>query len=298
MSEYTLGIDIGGTSVKLGVVKADEGIVWRRQVPFVKGDPMQMLGSIAEAAKAALSQFEIDVVGVSVAGKVDPRRGTTQADNLGWMNVPVRDSLKKLLGRPVWIDNDGECAMLAEWKDGACAGVRNVAYFTYGTGVGGGLIIDGRPYRGRLHSGAELGHVIVHGGADALPCNCGHSGCYEVYASTTALKRLLDNQFTVKEIVDNARAGEDRFVQAFDNYIEEIALGLISVMAVLSPDCVVLGGGLSNAGEFFLSAVQRRMDRCEPWLTAPTKIVLAKYGNDAGMLGAAALAERHLKRRR
>lgn len=293
MNGYTLGLDIGGTSVKMGVADTRRDIVWRHQIPFVVGDPIAMMETIACEAQPALDRYAIERVGVSMAGKVNPEAGTTQADNLHWMDVPVRDTLARLLNRPVWIDNDAECAMLAEWRDGACAGAENVAYFTYGTGVGGAMIVDGKPYRGRLHSAAELGHIIIHGGPDARKCNCGHSGCYETYASATALKRMLDNRYSVLQIVDGAKAGAQPFADTFSYYIEEVALGLISVMAVLAPDYVVLGGGLSNAGEFFLSSVQNRMNRCEDWLTRPTKIVLARYGNDAGVLGACALADRN-----
>lgn len=289
-----MGIDIGGTSVKLCVTRTGEGIVWRRQIPFEKIEPQKMLQKIARAAKPGIEEHQVRHVGVSMAGKVNPRLGTTQADNLHWLDVPVRDTLKSLLGLPVWIDNDAQCAMLAEWQDGACAGAKNVVYLTYGTGIGGGMIINGRPYRGRLNSGGEMGHVITHGGG--RPCNCGHSGCYETYASTTALKRMMGGRFSVKEIVDGAKAGETKFARVFDQYIEEVALGLISVMAVLSPDYVVLGGGLSNAGDFFLEKVRTRMAKCEEWLTKPTKIVLAIYGNDAGMIGAAALAGLHFNK--
>lgn len=287
----TLGIDIGGTSVKLGVVQPGTGIVWRKQLPFEKIDPIQMLEKIADAARQSLKEYPISSVGVSTAGKVDPRKGTTQADNLKWFDVPVRDTLAGMIGLPVAIDNDAQCALIAEWTDGACASAQNVAYLTYGTGIGGAMIINGQPYRGRMNSGGEMGHIIIHGGG--RKCSCGHRGCYEAYASTAALKRMMNGRHSVRQIVDGARAGDARFVRVFDQYIEEVALGLIGVMAVLSPDYVVLGGGLSNAGEFFLNKVQQRMDRCEPWLTTPTQIVLAKYGNDAGILGAAALAGLH-----
>lgn len=293
-SRLAMGIDIGGTSVKLGVIAAGEGIVWRKQIPFEKGDPQAMLNKISDTAKSAFEAYPVTHVGVSMAGKVNPKAGTTQADNLQWMDVPVRGILKRSLGLPVWIDNDAQCAMVAEWADGACAGARNVAYLTYGTGIGGAMIIDNKPYRGRLNSGGEMGHVIIHGGG--RPCACGHNGCYEAYASTSALKRMMGGRYSVREIVDGAKTDEPKFARVFDAYIEEVALGLISVMAVLSPDYVVLGGGLSNAGEFFLSAVERRMSKCQDWLTRPTKIVLAKYGNDAGMLGAAALADIHFKK--
>ncbi len=284
-----LGIDIGGTSVKLGVVTPDGEIPWRKQIPFEKGDPETMLHKVAQAAAPALRAYpNVRFAGLSMAGKVNTQLGTTQADNLHWRDVPARDILSGFLGLPVAIDNDAQCAMIAEWMSGACEGAENVAYLTYGTGVGGAMIIDGRPYRGRYNSAAELGHVITHGGG--RPCNCGHRGCYEVYASTTALQRMMGGRYSVKEIVDGAKAGDPQFARVFHHYIEEVALGLISIMAVLSPDCVVLGGGLSNAGEFFLGKVRARMAKCEDWLTRPTQIVLAKYGNDAGILGAAALA--------
>ena len=248
-----------------------------------------MLRKIVDAASPALARFpDICALGVSVAGKVDPAMGTTQADNLRWINVPVRDILARLTSLPVAIDNDAQCALIAEWQSGACVGSENVAYLTYGTGVGGGIIINGRPYRGRSHAGAELGHVITH--ANGRLCNCGHKGCYETYASTTALKRLLRNQFSVKEIIEGAKNAVPQFEHAFELYIHEVALGLASIMAVLSPDVLVLGGGLSNAGDFFLHAVHRKMAAFEPWLTDPTQIVLAHYGNDAGVIGAAAIA--------
>ena len=286
----TLGIDIGGTSIKMAVVVNEREIIWRRQLPFEAGDPQAMLTKIASAARPALLSYPaIQYVGLSMAGKVDPGKGTTQADNLRWHDVPVRDMLSKLIGLPVAIDNDGECAMLAEWKAGACRDVENVVFLTYGTGIGGGLIINGKPYRGRTHSGAELGHVITHAGGNF--CNCGHRGCYETYASTGALKRMLGGRYTVKEIVEGAKAGKPELAKVFSQYIVEVGLGLASIMAVISPDVLVLGGGLSNAGSFFLHAVRAEMKKYQTWLTAPTTIVLAQSGNDAGVLGAAALVK-------
>ncbi|MDL2206889.1 ROK family protein [Eubacteriales bacterium OttesenSCG-928-N13] len=295
MGSHVLGIDIGGTSVKLGIVQDGQEIVWRKQIAFVKGDADQMLSRIAQAASEGIKQYHVSHVGVSVAGKVSPKRGTTQADNLGWMDVPVRHILRKKLSLPVWMENDAQCAMLAEWRSGACQGVSNVAYLTYGTGIGGGMIIQGKPYRGRSHSGGEFGHVITHGGANARRCTCGHRGCYETYASTTALKRMMGNKYSVRQIVDGAKAGKPLFVKAFDAYMDELVLGLVSVMAVLSPEMLVLGGGLSNAGDFFLDSVHAHMAHLEDWLMRPTQVVLAKYGNDAGMLGAAAMADLHFR---
>lgn len=290
-NQFVMGIDIGGTSIKIGVVAYGSDIIWRRQLPFERIEPRAMLEKIAAVAAVAVDQYKISCVGISAAGKVDPVRGTTQADNLGWRDVPVRDIIGELLGTSVFIDNDAQCAMMSEWLNGACVGADNVVYLTYGTGIGGGIIVNGKPYRGKLNSGAELGHIITH--ANGRHCNCGHRGCYEVYASTTALKRMMGDRFSVKEIVDGAKKGDAGFLRVFTHYIEETAIGIASIMAVLSPDYVVLGGGLSNAGEFLLNRVRDRIMRYEPWLTQPTTIVLAKYGNDAGILGAAGMAQRH-----
>lgn len=288
---YTIGIDIGGTSVKMGVVGRDVEPVWRQQIPSLPGEPEAFMHEIALAVREAEKRYEISRVGVACAGAVDLRTGRVWADNLRFTGAPVRDLLAEETGLPVWVDNDAQAAMLAEWTSGACKGVNHALFLSYGTGIGGALILNGQPYRGRSNGGAELGHIITHAGGETCPC--GLVGCYEAYASAKALERMAGRP--AKEAIDLARSGDRQMREIFDAYCAEVAVGIVSLMNVFEPEVVVLGGGISGAGRFFLDNIHRIIADMHAWSFGPDVLItLARHRNDAGLLGAAALAEYYI----
>ena len=189
---------------------------------------------------------------------------------------------------PVWVDNDAQAALAAEVYDGVCRGEKDVVYLTLGTGIGGAMLIDGRPWRGPDYTGAELGHIITH--ARGRKCTCGRRGCFEVYASANALARMA--RCSTQKVVRGVLDGDAEMNSVFNRYIEELAIGVTSLFMVFKPNVLVLGGGLSAAGDVLLTRLQaavgaefeRNPDYCH------MRIALAQHGNEAGVLGAAALA--------
>jgi len=279
------GIDIGGTSVKIGFFDANRVLLRRETLPSVVGDPKTLADQIA----AVVRQMPVDRIGVGTAGAVDPEKGLVTAGNLNWREVPLRQLLEARTGLPVRIDNDAQVALLAEWLSGACQGASNVVYLTLGTGIGGALILDGKPWRGHTHTAAELGHIITH--ADGLPCSCSRRGCFEMYASASALSRL-GNGRSAKEIIDAAARQEAEPSRIFQSYLHELGIGLVTLIVVFNPEVIVLGGGISAAGDILLQGCRAEISR--QFAGRPGyflgDIRLARHGNDAGIIGAASLA--------
>lgn len=288
MGKYIAGVDIGGTSVKFGVLDEHGKLLYSTQVPSVIGDPSAMVELIANLVEQ--SSYQISMVGIGIPGMVLIPQNLVSAVNLKWDNAPLRAMLTRRLCRPVWVDNDAQTQLAAEWWDGACKGLNSVLYLTFGTGVGGALLLNGKPWRGHMNTAGELGHIITH--ADGIQCGCGTRGCYEAYASASALVRMGGGERSAKEIIDMARSGDEEMLCVFDKYLHEVALGIASLYMVFRPEAIVLGGGISGAGEFFLDGVRRELKKIQPNYAdeACQKLCLAMYRNEAGMRGAAALA--------
>ena len=293
MSRYIAGVDIGGTSVKFGVLEEDGSLIDSTQVPSVVGDPEEMVELVARLVEE--SPYPIAMVGVGAPGAVLMPQDLVTASNLKWHDVPFRAMLARRLNRPVWVDNDAQAQMAAEWWSGACKGINNVVYLAFGTGVGGAMMINGKPWRGHQNTAGELGHMITH--ADGEPCSCGMKGCYEVYASASALVRMGGGRKSAKEIIDLAREGDGEMTKVFGQYLHEVALGIAGYYMVFRPEAIVLGGGISAAGEFFLEGVKQALREIQPNFAegACRRMCLAMYRNEAGMRGAAALAAINLR---
>lgn len=280
------GVDIGGTSVKMGLLRETEGLVWQKKIPSVSGDAAEMARRIAAALKECPERPER--IGVGTAGSVRLTDDTVTAGNLSWVDAPLKRLLQEATGLPVWVDNDAQAALAAEVYDGACVGEKDVVYLTLGTGIGGAMLIDGKPWRGPDHTGGELGHIITH--ARGRRCTCGRRGCFEVYASASALARMA--RCSTQKVMRGVLEGDEEMNRVFDRYIEELAIGATSLFMVFKPTVLVLGGGLSAAGDVLLTRLQaavgaefeRNPDYCH------MRIALAQHGNEAGVLGAAALA--------
>jgi predicted NBD/HSP70 family sugar kinase len=211
---YYAGIDIGGTSVKLGIMDEQGNVVWEGSVPTIPGDAPLMADKITAALQE--SGYAFQAAGISCAGRVFKDTGRVIASNLRWVNVPFVAMMETRLNCPIAIDNDVAGAMYGEWSLGVCRHVNYVAYVILGTGVGGAFIIDGKPFRGYNNTGGEVGHMITH--ADGLPCACGGHGCFEQYASARALSRMAGG-ITTQEVFRLAAEGDAHMLQVLDEYL-------------------------------------------------------------------------------
>ena len=280
------GIDIGGTSAKMGVFDTEAGLLSMKKLPTAGAPAEDTVAGIAEFVKRS----NVEYCGIGTAGYVNIESGLITAENLMWDKVPLRRMLEEATGKFVWVDNDANAALMAEFYDGACKGAQTAVQLTLGTGVGGRLIINGRPWRGRRNTACEFGHIITH--ADGLRCTCSHKGCYEMYASAGAMMRYTGKS-SIKAVMDGLAAGESAVEDGFRVYIHELSLGIISLIMTFIPEVVVIGGGLVSAfGERLLNDVRREV--MAEFAENPTlfdgEIRLAVHGNDAGMIGAAMLA--------
>lgn len=289
---YAIGIDIGGTSIKFAKVEENGSILSRAQKPTPVKDPAALADRIAELIRENAGNSFDGPIGVACAGDVSNVTGLVTADNLGWEQAPLKALLTERLGRPVFLEQDAHAAMMAEWESGSLKGEKNALYLTFGTGIGGGAIIDGRPYRELEPDASEYGHMIVHAGGE--PCPCGESGCYERYASTSALVRRAEGFSSAKEVLEAVKAGNESVLPVWNAYIEEVCVGLVNLLTIFAPDALSIGGGISGAGEFFLRSIKAGMEKHASYRRYyhATDIRLAVFGNDAGVLGAAAAARR------
>ncbi len=312
---FYLGLDLGGTNIKAGVVDDDGRIASAIRLPTAADrGPDHGIARLAEAARlavdrAGLAWREIAAVGLGSPGTMDIDAGMLlEPPNLpGWNDLPIRDRLAEALDRPVVFQNDANCAAYGESWAGAGRGVATLALFTLGTGVGGGLVIDGKIHQGRNSHGAEFGHLIVQmeNGREHPP------GCYgrlEAYASATAMvaraiealergqwttlrKRLAARDLTARAIDEEAKAGDPVARRLMRETARYLAVGAVNVMHAIDPDLVLFGGGMVAAGPKFLDDIRADVrSMAFPIPAARTRIDYAALGADAGFLGAAGWA--------
>jgi len=310
--EYRVGIDLGGTGIKVGLVNAEKEIIKRSSLPTdAKRSFLSVTEDIVSAVRSVLEGIEgekIVSVGIGCPGFVDPESGhLVYAGNLNWRNVPLQKELETKLQMPVHIGNDANCAVVGESLAGAAKGKRNVLMITLGTGVGGGVLLDGKLFTGSRGMGAELGHAILV--YDGEACSCGIRGCFEAYASVTALIRqtktmmeregdsLLHEEYRLRGVVDGrtafdaARKGDRAARKVLDQYIRYLAAGLGSQINIFRPEIVLIGGGLSAEKENLLAPLRAVIGDyvfAYKEIGAP-EIRCASLGNDAGIIGAACL---------
>lgn len=307
---YQIGIDIGGTSIKLGLVDEQLQIVRRSSVPFrcVGGDGVADI--IREEVLTLMAQTpaidKVGSIGVVVPGSLDKTQSIVlDAHNLDFHNVPFRAQLQaRFPGTPVYLANDADGAALAELGRGAFKGCQTAVLLTLGTGVGGGVILGGKPFTGGEKRGAELGHMTLVNGGER--CTCGNCGCVESYCSATALIRdgaraaqehpesLLAqgdiSAITAKTVIDCAKQGDETAKAVFDRYVDHLAAACISVVHILDPEVIAIGGGVSHAGDFLFEPLRKlAQEKC--FFSEMGRIVPAAMGNDAGIVGAAMLAQ-------
>ncbi len=281
-----IGIDIGGTSIKLGVVSRDGQIIHRdqRATPSAIGEMARLVYSMAQSARQHHPKAR---VGISCAGTLDSQ-GHITANQMGWVNEPIKKLIHEQFQTPVPIENDAVCALFAEHRHGALKGHDAGILLTLGTGIGGGVVIAGQPMRGHLGLHGEIGHMITH--ANGLDCGCGQQGCWEQYAAARVLGRMAGG-LSPQEVISQVKAG--RMLDIWQAYIDEVVTGLGSLMMIFMPEVIALGGGLSNAGSILIDAIRQAAQKTRAYRTyCPfTQFVSARFQNDAGILGAAALIE-------
>jgi glucokinase len=311
----TIGVDLGGTKMAVGVVDTDQHVSYRSSGASLGLTSDQLLKAIGDGlTRARGDRPRVVAAGLGLPSTIDRRRGVAiNTVNLPIRDVPIRELMTERLGLPVFIDNDANVAALAEHRFGAARGAQNAVMLTIGTGIGGGLILDRRLYRGSSGAGAELGHTVID--LNGPPCqgNCPNHGCVEAMASGTALGRegreaarrepdstlsralAAGEEITGKSVTDAALAG-DRVAREVVALIgSRIGVACSSFANIFDPDVIVFGGGVMAAGELLLEPARREVRaRALPPMNR-TPIVAAELGAEAGMLGAAALAVTELE---
>jgi glucokinase len=308
----TIGIDIGGTKVAAGAVDEQGGIIASARRDTPSHDPTQIEETIADVVRELQATHDVEAVGIGAAGFVDASRSTVIfAPNLAWRDEPLRKAVEARCGLPVVVENDANAAAWAEARFGAGRGQKYLVMLTLGTGLGGGLVIDGQLYRGRLGVAAELGHITVEPGGRR--CGCGGRGCWERYASGRALvreaqeiaslspaiaSRLLDlaggrpEAITGLAVTEAAQDGDEGALEAFRVVGTWLGHGMAAMAAVLDPGMFVLGGGVSAAGELLREPAMRTLQEritARAYREVPT-VRIAELGPEAGIVGAADLA--------
>lgn len=312
MKKHYFGIDIGGTFIKGAIINEDGVIVSKEKIPtdYAKGGD-RVVENIVGLCKKLLSNVDmkmadITAIGMGVPGMIDGKEGVVvTTNNLGWKNFPIAKKVEELTGLAVKISNDANAAALGEMKFGYGGTYKNIIMLTLGTGVGGGIIIDGKIVEGNRGAGAELGHSVIEMGGE--PCTCGRRGCLEAYASATAIirdtKRAMQahpdsklwevgsidavNGKTAFDYYDTDKYAKD----VVDSYIKHLACGITNMATIFRPDAIILGGGVCAQGDTLIKPLKEILDNEIFGKDMGPRVALltAKLENDAGCLGAAAL---------
>lgn len=307
MKTYCFGIDVGGTSVKCGLFHTDGTLVEKWEIPTrTENNGQNILPDVAETINAKLAEKNIDKadvegVGIGIPGPINSRGEAACAVNLYWGFTPVAQILGDLTGLKAQAGNDANVAALGEAWKGAAAGAQNIIMITLGTGVGGGIIINGKILAGSHGAGGEIGHALVVRGEEEK-CNCGNHGCLEQYASATGIVRVAGRvlaaseddstlrelqNITAKDVLDAFKAGDAVAVRIME-YVGDLLGGAIAgFTTVVDPEAIVIGGGVSKAGQPLIDCIEKFYQRYAFSSCKETPIVLATLGNDAGIYGAA-----------
>jgi len=307
---YYIGIDLGGTNIAAGIVDENGKILAQTSTPTLKERPItEIMDDMASLCfklcdESGIAMSEIEAIGVGCPGSVDNKNGMiSYSNNIPMENVKMREYLENKTGKRVNLENDANAAALAEYVING-GGVQSFLFITLGTGVGGGVILDGKIFRGFNGVASEAGHMtLVH---DGEPCTCGKNGCWEAYASVTALinqtkKAIAQNpdsamceceKVTGRTSFDAAKAGDAAAKAVVDQYCRYVADGLTSLVNILEPEKICIGGGISREGEYLLNPVREFVAKYEYNKYCPkTVIEVATLFNEAGIIGAAMAAK-------
>ena len=307
MAEYVFGVDIGGTTVKLGLFDNSGNVLDKWEIPTrTENGGTNILPDIAQSIQDKMSEKNIDKdnvagVGVGAPGPVDGAGIIHKAVNLGWDEMNLKQELSTLLsGMRVEGGNDANVAALGEMWKGGGQGYGNLVAVTLGTGVGGGIIINGKIMTGATGSGGEIGHIHVED-EESEACGCGNYGCLEEYASATGITRLANRKLqardkdsvlrqgevSAKTVFDAVKAGDELAIEVAQQFGEYLGKGLAVIAGVINPEIFVIGGGVSKAGEVLFDYIRPAFDKTVFHGCKDTKFALATLGNDAGIYGAA-----------
>lgn len=313
---YRIGIDLGGTNIVAGVVNENNEIVasakCKTACPRPAAEIINDMAKVAKTAveKAGITMADVKGVGVGSPGTCNKETGVVEyANNLGFVNVPLCAMLEDKLGVKVENENDANAAALGEFYAGAAKGSNSCVCITLGTGVGGGVIIDGKVLTGSNYAGAELGHTVIQ--VNGEPCSCGRNGCWEAYASATALVRQTRRAMQAnpdskmweiagsldkvdgRTAFEGMRAGDAVAKQVVDTYIYYIAVGLVDMVNIFQPDVICIGGGICKEGDTLVEPLRKHIERerYSKHSEKQTRLCVAALGNDAGIIGAACLVK-------
>jgi glucokinase len=293
-----IGFDVGGTNIKAGILDSDCNIISKKITPFPKElGSHNIINAMHETALQMISEnnlnkADVSSLGIAIAGSVDVKNGVViHAYNLDFHNVHITKEMSQYFPDiPVTLINDANAAAFAEFKAGALKGYNNAILLTLGTGIGGGVILNGRLFNGGLGNGVELGHVVLD--MDGPLCTCGIKGCIEEFCTVRwFMRKGKPAGYTeVKEIIDAAKKGERAAVEIFDEFVENLSSALASLANLLDPEIIALGGGISLAGDILYDALHEKVEK-KSFFKYPYKVVPAQLGNDAGTIGAALSSE-------
>lgn len=316
---YYLGIDLGGTNIAAGIVDENHKILLKGSVPtLAHRDGKLIIQDMANLCKKLIKDMGITLDDIAYAGIASPGTANSEtgiveyANNLPFENFPIADLLKEYLGiEKVYIENDANAAAKAEAAAGAAKGAKYSVMITLGTGLGGGIVLDGQVYSGFNHAGAELGHVVIE--KDGKQCSCGRRGCWETYSSATGLVNMTKEHLIkarengvhslIEDLIDgklenvNARVafaamkqGDKVGAEIVDEYIDYLASGIATMINIFQPNVLSIGGGVCNEKDYLLVPLKEKIFK-ETYTRGDkqTEIKIAELGNDAGIVGAAAL---------
>ncbi len=314
---YYIGVDIGGTNIKAGVVDEEYNLL---SSVSVKTNAVNGYESVAEAiyeaiekavAQSGVAMDDIKSIGVGCPGTMDSENGVVlYANNLHWENVPLAKDIEKKFGKRVILENDANVAAYGEFLAGAAKGATNSVVLTLGTGVGAGIIINGEIYSGSNNAGGEIGHTVIE--VDGCQCTCGRKGCFETYASATGLIRMTKEmieerpQTKMREMVERdgkvsartsfnaAKLGDPEAIEVVEKYVKYLAAGIANVINVFQPDILCIGGGVCNEGDNLLIPLKKQIAQqiYSKNSAKNTEIVICSLGNKAGMIGSAMLGRK------
>lgn len=308
MSQYVFGVDIGGTTVKLGLFDVEGKLLDKWEIPTrTQESGSYILPDIAESIQKKLNEKKIELkevagVGVGAPGPVDAQGVVHKAVNLGWGVFSIRETLEKILEVPVMAGNDANVAALGEMWKGGGQGSSDLIVVTLGTGVGGGIIIGGKMLTGATGAGGEIGHIHVED-AETEKCGCGNTGCLEQYASATGITRLANRKLkssskgsvlrsgevSAKTVFDAVKAKDELAMEVAGEFGKYLGECLAAIACVVNPEAIVIGGGVSKAGEILMDYIKPHYEKRVFHGSRNVKFSLATLGNDAGIYGAAKL---------
>lgn len=305
MKKYGFGVDVGGTTIKMGFFETSGALLDKWEIKTNKeNNGESILSDIAKAvdnklAQEGISKSEVQGIGIGVPGPVRSDGVVNVCVNLGWGVIDVATELGNLTGLPIKVGNDANVAALGEMWQGGAKGCKDVIVVTLGTGVGGGIIVDGKIVAGHDGAGGEIGHITVNND-EIEPCNCGQYGCLEQYTSATGIVRMAKRklaksseettlrsfkELTAKDIFDEAKAGDAIAGELVDEVGSILGSALSNMACVVNPEIIVIGGGVSKAGSILIDTIQKHFVETSFHACRNTKFALASLGNDAGIYG-------------